>query len=105
MVRVAFAPYGEYDLQFLGLQVSWCCTILLSFPDLVVVRPAFLEIPLSNFMEILQSSSKSDVSAYLEYSSIASLLPELELDINEIPFVFGELRRRHLNIWLSNGNT
>ena len=22
MVRVAFAPYGEYDLQFLGLQVS-----------------------------------------------------------------------------------
>ncbi|XP_068735056.1 tRNA wybutosine-synthesizing protein 5-like isoform X2 [Montipora capricornis] len=33
------------------------------------------------------------------------LLPELEQDIKEMPFIFGELKRRHLNIWLSNGNT
>ena len=55
-------------------------------------------------MEIVQSSNKSDISAYLEYSSIPSLLPELEQDIKVMPFVDGELKRRHLNIWLSNGN-
>ena len=113
MVRVAFAPYGEYEGcekaqnfdNFKDFKFPDAVLSQLSFPDLVVVRPAFLEIPFSNFMEILQSSNNSDVSAYLEYSSIPSLLPELELDINEIPFVFSELKRRHLNIWLSNGNT
>ena len=113
MVRVAFAPYGEYEGcekaenfgDFKEFKFPDAVKSQLQFPDLVVVRPAFREIPFSTFMEILQSSNNSDISAYLEYSSIPSLLPELELDVKEMPFVTGELKRRHLNIWLSNGNT
>lgn len=113
MVRVAFAPYGEYEgcekasdfEDFKEFKFPDIVKSQLHFSDLVVVRPAFLEIDFSTFMGILQSSNNSDISAYLEYSSIPSLLPELEQDIKEMPFVSGELKRRHLNIWLSNGNT
>ena len=113
LVRVAFAPYGEYEGcekahnfdNFNKFKFPDAVKSQLPFPDLVVVRPAFLEMSFSEFMEILQSSNNSDVSAYLEYSSIPSLLPELEQDIRDMPFVNGELKRRHLNIWLSNGNT
>ena len=113
MVRIAFAPYGEYEgcekaNNFEDLKNFNFPDVVksqLPFPDLVVVRPAFLEMKFSSFMEILQASNNSDISAYLEYSSIPSLLPELEQDIREMPFVAGELKRRHLNIWLSNGNT
>lgn len=113
MVRVAFAPCGEYEGcekaqdfdNYKEFKLPDAVKSQLPFPDLVVVRPAFLEIPLSTFMEILQSSNNSDMSAYLEYSSIPSLLPELEQDIKEMSFIDGELKRRHLNIWLSNGNT
>lgn len=112
-VRVAFAPYGEYEgcekahhfEDFKDFKIPDVVKSQLPFPDLVVVRPAFVEIPFSTFMGILQSSNDSNISAYLEYSSIPSLLPELEQDIKEMPFLFGELKRRHLNIWLSNGNT
>lgn len=113
MVRIAFAPYGEYEgcekaknfEDFKNFNFPDVVKSQLSFPDLVVVRPAFLEMKFSSFMEVLQASNNSDISAYLEYSSIPSLLPELEQDIREMPFVAGELKRRHLNIWLSNGNT
>ncbi|XP_022083577.1 jmjC domain-containing protein 7-like isoform X5 [Acanthaster planci] len=44
-------------------------------------------------------------SAYLEYSSIPDYLPELEEDIPEFPFAQDLLTRRHLNIWLGDGNT
>ena len=112
-VRVAFAPNGEYEGcekalnfdNFKEFKFPDEVKSKLPFLDLVVVRPAFLEIPFSAFMETLQSSNNTDISAYLEYSSIPNLLPELEQDIKEMPFIFGELKRRHLNIWLSNGNT
>ncbi|XP_029195651.2 bifunctional peptidase and (3S)-lysyl hydroxylase JMJD7-like [Acropora millepora] len=112
-VRVAFAPNGEYEGcekasnfdNFKEFKFPEEVKSQLPFLDLVVVRPAFLEVPFSTFMEMLQSSNNTDISAYLEYSSIPSLLPELELDIREMPFIYGELKRRHLNIWLSNGNT
>ena len=113
MVRIAFAPHGEYEgcekannfEDFKNFNFPDVVKSQLPFPDLVVVRPAFLEMKFSSFMEVLQASNNSDISAYLEYSSIPSLLPELEQDIREMPFVAGELKRRHLNIWLSNGNT
>lgn len=112
-VRVAFAPNGEYEGcekasnfdNFKEFKFPEEVKSQLPFLDLVVVRPAFLEVPFSTFMEMLHSSNNTDISAYLEYSSIPSLLPELELDIREMPFIYGELKRRHLNIWLSNGNT
>ena len=76
----------------------------LAHPDLVVVRPATTEMQFSKFLDYIVSESRS-YSAYLEYSSIPGYLPLLEKDISEMPFVAGLLKRRHLNIWLSDGNT
>ena len=76
----------------------------LSFPDLVVVRPATSEMKFSDFLELI-TSGNSSYSAYLEYSSIPHYMPKLEDDILELPFVENLLERRHLNIWLSDGNT
>jgi len=76
----------------------------LAHPDLVVVRPATTEMQFSKFLDYIVSENRL-YSAYLEYSSIPSYLPFLEKDIVEMPFVAGLLKRRHLNIWLSDGNT
>ena len=77
----------------------------LPFPDLVVVRPATMNLNFSSFMDMIGLPQEANVSAYLEYSSIPDYMPELESDIKEFPFVKDILTRRHLNMWLSNGNT
>lgn len=77
----------------------------LPFPDLVVVRPATMNLNFSSFMDMILRPPKTNMSAYLEYSSIPDHMPELEQDISEFDFVKNILTRRHLNIWLSNGNT
>jgi len=74
----------------------------LEYPDLVVVRPATQELKFGDF---LNSLSSQNYSAYLEYSSIPEYLPQLEQDLSELPIVTDLLTRRHLNIWLSDGNT
>eukprot|EP00118_Oscarella_pearsei_P018058 m.182497 g.182497 ORF g.182497 m.182497 type:complete len:482 (+) comp39295_c0_seq9:3846-5291(+) len=82
----------------------------LPFPDLVVVRPATLDINFSDFLNMVVGNVKegyrvNNVSAYLEYSSIPEYMPKLEVDIDELPFMKGVLERQHLNMWLSDGNT
>ena len=76
----------------------------LLYPDLVVVRPATAEMRLSEFLNYIALGNRT-YSAYLEYSSIPFHLPLLEDDIREMPFLGSLLERRHLNIWLSDGNT
>lgn len=76
----------------------------LNHPDLVVVRPASAEMTFSQFLDFITSINRT-YSAYLEYSSIPFHLPLLEEDIREMPFLNGLLDRRHLNMWLSDGNT
>lgn len=76
----------------------------LQYPDLVVVRPASVEMTFSRFLDFIASRNRTH-SAYLEYSSIPSHLPLLEQDVKEMPFLNGLLSRSHLNIWLSDGNT
>lgn len=76
----------------------------LPYPDLVVVRPATAEMKFADFLDFVESRNQS-FSAYLEYSSIPYHLPLLEEDIAEMPFLNGLLKREHLNIWLSDGNT
>lgn len=78
----------------------------LPFPDLVVVRPATAEMTFSEFIDLVTiGMNRSRVSAYLEYSSIPGYMPELEADIIEPFSGWGLLERRHLNMWLSDGNT
>lgn len=118
-VRVAFAPNSEYEgcekasnfEDYKNFKLPKEVKEKLPFPDLVVVRPAFLEMKFADFMNLLNKTllesneTNENVSVYLEYSSIPTHLPELEHDIQEMPFISGILKRQHLNIWLSNGNT
>ncbi|GFO33823.1 Jmjc domain-containing protein 7 [Plakobranchus ocellatus] len=76
-------------------------------PDLVVVRPASLDMPFSNFLDLIEDVSKGitvNISAYLEYSSIDDYFPELNSDIKEFDFMH-MLKLASLNIWLSDGKT
>ena len=80
----------------------------LPYPDLVVVRPATANMNLSEFIHIIEqvsNGSRKGFSGYLEYSSIADIIPELEADIETMPFFDNMLKLEHTNIWLSDGNT
>ena len=80
----------------------------LPYPDLVVVRPATANMNLSEFIDIIEQVSNGSMkgfSGYLEYSSIADIIPELETDIETMPFFDNMLKLEHTNIWLSDGNT
>ena len=111
-VHVKLTPDGEFEgvesaSLWRGYSDDWIPESVrsqLSQPDLVVVRPASVEIGFSQFLDYIASSNRS-FSAYLEYSSIPFHLPLLEEDVREMPFLEGLLERRHLNIWLSDGNT
>lgn len=92
--------WGDYHDDWIPEKVK----TQLHFPDLVVVRPATTEMIFSDFLDFITSGNKT-YSAYLEYSSIPYYMPKLEEDIFELPFVEGVLERRHLNMWLSDGNT
>lgn len=92
-----------------GYHDKWIPDIVknqLPFPDLVVVRPATDEMFFSDFLDLVTKGiNKTGISAYLEYSSIPYYMPELEDDIEELMFVKGLLKRKHLNMWLSDGST
>ena len=119
-VHIKLAPNGHFEgvekaslwEDFATFNIPNQVKDSLQYPDLVVVRPATMNLNFSAFLDTMTGNSTFDmkgstgvrVSAYLEYSSIPQYLPELEKDI-EFPFVKNKLKRRHLNIWLSDGNT
>ncbi|KAK3728899.1 hypothetical protein RRG08_051549 [Elysia crispata] len=79
----------------------------LPYPDLVVERPASLDMLFSEFLDLIENVSRGNtvnMSAYLEYSSIADYFPELKSDITDLEFI-NMLELASLNIWLSDGNT
>ena len=64
----------------------------------------------SQFIDLIDETStlpisERNVSAYLEYTSLAEYFQVLEDDIIEPAFAANLLSREHLNIWLSDGNT
>lgn len=80
----------------------------LLYPDLVVVRPAHDEMRMSDFIDLINKTafqSHRNVSAYLEYSSIKDIVEELEKDVKEPEFMKRLLNLKHMNIWLSDGDT
>ncbi|XP_045175485.2 jmjC domain-containing protein D-like [Mercenaria mercenaria] len=115
-VHIKLTPLGEFEgvdlaSNFENYNIftipNYVKTQLL-FPDLVVVRPATKNMNFSSFLDVVESvanGSRSGFSAYLEYSSIAEIMPELEGDVIEMPFIQKMLQLKHLNIWLSDGNT
>ena len=111
VVHIKLTPNGEFEgVENISVWEDYEKFIIpeevkaqLQFPNLVVVRPATQELQFSEFLAII--SSPSNYSAYLEYSSIPEYMPQLEQDLYELPMVTDVLTRRHLNIWLSDGNT
>lgn len=115
-VHIKLTPKGEYEgIETASIWDSYQTFIIpqavlkqLPYPDLVVVRPATLNIRFSEFLDIIKNVSAgklTDVSAYLEYTSVSDYFTELEMDIAEMPFFKNTLQLKHLNIWLSDGNT
>lgn len=115
-VHIKIAPKGNFEgvekaaiwEDFNTFQIPKAVREQLLFPDLVVVRPATMNVNFSDFIAFINQTSHSkdnSVSSYLEYSSIPQYFAALEEDIQELPFTQNLLSRRHLNIWLSDGNT
>lgn len=78
----------------------------LQFDDLVVVRPATADLPFAEFLKFVTGENTThEFSAYLEYTSIKDYMPNLTEDVKEMPFIKNILDLKHLNIWLSDGNT
>ena len=80
----------------------------LPYPDLVVVRPAYEDMLMSDFINLINETSsqtKKNISAYLEYSSIRDIVEDLEKDVIEPEFMKHLLNLKHMNIWLSDGDT
>ncbi|XP_043938471.1 uncharacterized protein LOC122811021 [Protopterus annectens] len=112
-VHVKLAPNGVFEgcekaqhfENFKNFTVPPSVRSQLKFPDLVVVCPATADVTFAEFLQMMQESSESRASAYLEYSSIPQYMPDMESDLNEFPFIKGLLTRKHLNLWLGDGNT
>ncbi|CAH1256685.1 JMJD7 [Branchiostoma lanceolatum] len=115
-VHIKLTSGGEYEgvedaslwEDFGTFQIPRNVRDQLPFPDLVVVRPATMNLKFGKFLDMIEETARSEVknmSAYLEYSSIPQYMPSLEADIPGFPFVNDLLTRRHLNMWLSDGNT
>ena len=115
-VHVKLTPGGDYEgVEYASLWEDYDSFVIpdsvrqkLPFPDLVVVRPAAVNMNFSEFLDLIAWASQEEhrnVSAYLEYSSIPDYFPDLVDDIVEFEFIKGRLKRRHLNIWLSDGHT
>ncbi|XP_074660772.1 jmjC domain-containing protein E-like [Tubulanus polymorphus] len=115
-IHVKMAPLGEFEGvenatvwdDFETFEVPSVVRSKLKYPDTVVVRPASVDMNVSEFLTIISDSSRLNVnvSAYLEYTSLADYFSELRDDISEMPFVEGVgMKLKHTNIWLSNGKT
>ncbi|CAH1256686.1 JMJD7 [Branchiostoma lanceolatum] len=118
-VHIKLTSGGEYEgvedaslwEDFGTFQIPLQLRDKLPFPDLVVVRPASMDLRFGKFLDMIEETARLEVknmSAYLEYSSIPQYMPSLEADIPGFPFVndlLTLLTRQHLNMWLSDGNT
>ncbi|CAH1256688.1 JMJD7 [Branchiostoma lanceolatum] len=115
-VRIKLTSGGEYEgvedaslwEDFGTFQIPLQLRDKLPFPDLVVVRPATMNLKLGKFLDMIEETARMEVkniSAYLEYSSIPQYMPSLQADIPGFPFVTDLLTWHDLNMWLSDGNT
>ncbi|KAK7471744.1 hypothetical protein BaRGS_00035626 [Batillaria attramentaria] len=115
-VHIKLTPKGEYEGvepasiwdDFTTFKIPQAVLKQLPYPDLVVVRPAALDIKFSDFLDLIRNVSEgtlNSVSAYLEYTAVSDYFPELKDDVEEMPFFKNTLQLKHQNIWLSDGNT
>ncbi len=115
-VHIKLTPGGDYEgvesvemwENYQSFQIPADVKKHLPYPDLVVVRPAAMNMKYSEFMDFINRTAQSTerkVSAYLEYSSLSDTLPGLEEDIKEPEFAAKILNLKHVNVWHSDGHT
>lgn len=116
VVHVKLTPSGEFEgVENVSLwqneyKIKIPEEILhkLHYPDLVVVRPATIEIKFSKLLEMIEDIATkriTNLSVYLEYSSVKDYFPELIDDLEEIVLFKNILHLQHINMWLSDGHT
>ena len=76
-------------------------------PEIVVVRPAVMNLKFGQFIDFIKSRemSKHNVSLYLEYSSVREYLEEIHTDVLPFDFIHSLLKLDTTNVWLSGGDT
>ena len=115
-VHIKLTPKGDFegvekadvweDFKFFKIPDAVLGQLL--YPDLVVVRPAHDDMLMSKFIDLInktENQSNKNVSAYLEYSSVKDIREDLEKDVFEPHFMKYLLKLKHVNIWLSDGDT
>ena len=75
----------------------------IEFKDIIIARPAGVDVSLSSFLELLETEKR--ISLYLEYLPFKGYLPDLERDAMEYPWANSHLHRLHRNVWIGNGRT
>jgi jumonji domain-containing protein 7 len=81
----------------------------IEFPELVMVRPGQAELSMSEILQLFQNETRnldldSWISAYIEYTPMSSNFAELKTDVPESE-LFRELKLKHQNIWIGDGQT
>lgn len=118
-VHIKLTPKGDFEgvepaelwEDYETLKIPEQVKKQLDFPDLVVVRPAPINMKMREFLDIieetgsLRNNSERNISAYMEYSSISEYMPEMLNDIDEPNFIKEFLSKEHTNSWLSDGHT
>lgn len=81
----------------------------LEFPDLVMARPGHVDLEMDQIVAMFQNETRDPIrdkwlSAYIEYTPISSHFDELKKHVKELDY-FKELKLRHQNIWIGDGQT
>ena len=110
-VHVKLSPNGEFEgCEPLSQWENYTHPIprqveqALVCPDLVLVRPATMEVSFEQFLNRLGLSSDSPTALYLEYLSMAAYLPDLQSETPVFPFAAAlDLKLR--NLWYTSSET
>jgi len=101
-VHIKLTPNGEFEgCESINLwpggnsHIPESVRRKLAYDDIVVVRPAPVNMKFAYFMEMLNSNV--NVSAYLEYTSISAYLPKLLENIDTLG-IAEDLVQEHLNV-------
>ena len=76
---------------------------------MVMARPGHVDLEMDQIVAMFQNETRDPIrdkwlSAYIEYTPISSHFDELKKHVEELE-LFNELKLRHQNIWIGDGQT
>ena len=80
----------------------------LEFPELVMERPGGIELSIGEIVDMFQNSTRAAkdewISAYIEYTPMSNHFDQLKKNLSP-PTFFDDLKLKHQNIWIGDGQT